>query len=127
MAVIRDWTFDLMPGDIVEAISDYAGYFTVGKHYEVEKVVDHGYTRAWIYVKECDGGFQSSWDGSHFKLVKAQATSGGSHSHSLGLHAGAVSTTDPYLGKAAALNEVPETEEERKNRIWRALQGAAKQ
>lgn len=102
------------PGDLVEARESYAGVFTLGGVYKVTQV-DPGSPFNFIHVEFDDKGVPNCWTADKFNLWSSQGRIGGSP----------VAQSDP-----PELSFEPEPlspEQARKERIWAALKGAAKQ
>lgn len=121
------------PGEIVEAVRGYPGYFTIGKLYTVTKFQDNGGV-PWVWIDTCDTGGPSSWDAGAFKKQQIASQQIASHSHTMPTGTIVASSTASSLndlGKTEVEQYVEEhyksAEQERKERIWKALQGAAKQ
>lgn len=111
-----------VPGDMVEAICGSSGAFTIGGVYTVSQVSGHT-----LYFDCDDQGKPNCWHAANFKLWVKPGHLGGSP---LG---GPLVPGDPVpLGQPAPQPWEPEPEplspeQARKERIWAALKGAAKQ
>lgn len=104
------------PGDLVEAREGYAGVFTLGGVYKVTKV-DPGSPFNFIHVEFDDKGVPNCWTADKFNLWSSQGRIGGSP----------VAQSDPLELSFEPEPEPLSPEQARKERIWAALKGAAKQ
>lgn len=109
-------------GDIVKAINSYPGYFTQGRLYKVTNVSLLSGTVPWLDIEVCDTGRASSWAACNFQFHSA------SQIPTLTFQGTATAvTTGPQGVDLPAEIHFKDPEQERKERIWKALQGAAKQ
>lgn len=104
------------PGDLVEAREGYAGVFTLGGVYKVTQV-DPGSPFNFIHVEFDDKGVPNCWTADKFNLWSSQGRIGGSP----------VAQSDPLELSFEPEPEPLSPEQARKERIWAALKGAAKQ
>lgn len=110
------------PGDIVQCLQNYGGQFTSGKLYTVKSVIPGTPTYDYLEVVADDFGTPNSWSSLNFTLWR-------SASANIPLAALPVQghSLSADLDEACKQPEAKSEAELRKERIWRALQGAAKQ
>lgn len=99
-------------GDVVECLTGFVGYYTIGKLYTVSRDCPDG--SLYLYVNPDDRGLECCWETRYFRAWNSPTN---------------LNSND--LGKTEVEQYVEEhyksAEQERKERIWKALQGAAKQ